>query len=155
MLEWMLMPLRRYAEFSGRSRRKEYWSFFLLNMVVIIALLVLRSVVGGGESMMDAARGGGSVLAIYGSLLSGVGILLGVWWLATLIPNIAVNIRRLHDRDMSGWWYLGFIVGSMIPLLNILVSIGFLVIMCLEGTQGTNRFGADPKGGSTSSDVFA
>lgn len=155
MIEWMIMPLKRYAEFSGRSRRKEYWMFFLLNVVVIATVMILKSVIGGGISMMEAAQNGGSVLAIYGSLFSGIGILLAIWWLATLIPNIAVNIRRLHDRDMSGWWYLGFIVVSLIPLIGALIGLGFLVVMCLEGTKGPNRFGPDPKNPDISAEVFS
>jgi uncharacterized membrane protein YhaH (DUF805 family) len=54
-------------------------------------------------------------------------------------------VRRLHDRDMSGWWYLGFIVLSNIPLLGILIALGYLVLMFLPGTPGPNRFGEDPK----------
>jgi uncharacterized membrane protein YhaH (DUF805 family) len=62
------------------------------------------------------------------------------------IPNIAVTVRRLHDRDMSGWWYLGYIVASFIPFLNIIALIAFLVVMVLPGTPGPNRYGEDPKG---------
>ena len=152
MLEWMVMPLKRYADFSGRSRRKEYWAFFMLNIVVIGVLLALSLGMGAGASLMEGARSG--PLGIYSALFSGVGILIAVWWLAVLIPNIAVNVRRLHDRDMSGWWYLGLIVLSLVPIIGFLVGIVYLVMMCLEGTKGTNRFGADPKGGGTSPDVF-
>ena len=93
-------------------------------------------------------------MTVYGGLLSGIGLLLPLWWLATLIPNIAVNVRRLHDRDMSGWWFLGFIVASQIPLIGILASIAYLVLMLLPGTPGANRFGEDPKGPATP-EVFA
>ena len=154
MLDWMIMPLKRYAEFTGRSRRKEYWSFFLLNVIVIAILLALRFGTGGGASLMDAARTGG-MLAIYGALFSGVGMLLALWWLATLVPNIAVNVRRLHDRDMAGWWYLGVFVAALIPLIGSLVSIGYLVLMCLAGTPGPNRFGSDPKNPSAGAEAFA
>ena len=78
--------------------------------------------------------------------LSTIGIsLYGIFVLAVLIPSIAVTVRRLHDRDMSGWWYLGFIVASAIPLLGLIASIAFLVVMFLPGTEGPNRFGPDPK----------
>ena len=62
-----------------------------------------------------------------------------------LVPSIAVVVRRLHDRDMSGWWYLGIIVASMIPIVGTLASIALLVLMVLPGTPGPNRFGPDPK----------
>ena len=62
------------------------------------------------------------------------------------MPSAAVTVRRLHDRDMSGWWYLGYLVASFIPLLNFIAMIAFLVIMFLDGTPGPNRYGPDPKG---------
>ncbi|HQA18158.1 MAG TPA: DUF805 domain-containing protein [Novosphingobium sp.] len=153
MIEWMIMPLKRYADFSGRSRRKEYWWFAVLNVLVFAVFGTLRFA-GGGFEEMAAAGQGGNPFAVYGVLFSGVGMVLALWWLATLIPNIAVNVRRLHDRDMSGWWYLGFFVASLIPLVNIIVSIGYLVLMFLEGTRGPNRFGPDPKNPDAAADVF-
>lgn len=153
MLEWMLMPLRRYAEFSGRSRRKEYWMFILLNMIVYVVILSLMGVTGGLGAAMENADPA-DPFAMYSGLLGGVGIVLLLWSLATLIPNIALNVRRLHDRDMSGWWYLGVFVVALIPLVGFLVSIAYLVLMCLEGTKGPNRFGPDPKGGD-GAEVFS
>jgi uncharacterized membrane protein YhaH (DUF805 family) len=147
-MEYMLMPLRRYAEFTGRSRRKEFWMFALLNFIVYAVIMALMFALGAGASMEDAAAGN------YGAMFGGVGLLIGVWGLAVLVPSIAVSVRRLHDRDMSGWWYLGFIVASFIPILGIITSIGFLVLMLLPGTPGENRFGPDPKGAADPA-VFA
>jgi uncharacterized membrane protein YhaH (DUF805 family) len=80
--------------------------------------------------------------------------LAGLYLLFILVPGIAVTVRRLHDREMSGWWYLGFTVLGMIPVVGWIASIAFLVIMFLPGTPGYNRFGEDPKdlGGA---EVFA
>ena len=141
-MEWMILPFKRYAEFSGRSRRMEYWMFTLLNVVVATILLF---VTGGLGALTDPAAGGDPTAGVM-ALFSGAGLILVVYWLAILIPSIAVTVRRLHDRDLSGWWYLGAIVGSMIPLLGIVVAIGFLVVLALPGTPGSNRFGPDPKG---------
>jgi uncharacterized membrane protein YhaH (DUF805 family) len=138
IVEWMLMPLKRYADFSGRSRRKEYWMFLLLIALVYSALGLVLIMVGfsGGED---------------GSVFGGVGgaiiILLMLFGLAIFIPSIAVVVRRFHDQDKSGWFYL----------LNFIPYVGpiiVLVFMCLEGTRGPNRFGEDPKGGS-SEEIFA
>jgi len=74
--------------------------------------------------------------------------------LAIIIPGIAVTVRRLHDRDMSGWWYLGVAVLGQVPYLGALIQLGFLVLMCLPGTPGPNRFGPDPKG-TDSYEAFA
>jgi len=71
--------------------------------------------------------------------------ILGLFFLAIVIPGIAVTVRRFHDRDMSGWWYLGFVVLGMIPKIGGLFSLAMLVLMALPGTPGPNRYGADPK----------
>ena len=152
-MEWMIMPLKRYAEFSGRSSRQEYWKFFLLNVLVVAVVMGLRLGTGGLTAIAAATQSGG-MFGIYGALFGGVGMLLGLWWLATIVPNIAVNVRRLHDRDVTGWAYLGFIVLSIIPLIGFLVSIAYLVFMCLKGTTGPNRFGPDPLDLSGGADVF-
>ncbi len=144
-MEWMILPFKRYAEFSGRSRRMEYWMFTLLNFIVFAVIFGIQAATGGFDetALADAS----DPFAIYGQMFSGVGLILLVYWLAILVPSIAVNIRRLHDRDMSGWWYLGFIVASMIPFVGIIAGIAYLVLMFLPGTDGPNRFGPDPKGG--------
>lgn len=143
-MEWMILPFKRYAEFTGRSRRMEYWMFVLLQIIVYAVLALVVFGIGGGlEEFANADPE--DPMAVYSMLFSGAGLLMVVWWLATIIPSIAVGVRRLHDRDMSGWWYLGFIVLSIIPIVGIIASIAFLVIMLLPGTPGPNRFGPDPK----------
>ncbi|MCW1381534.1 DUF805 domain-containing protein [Novosphingobium sp. KCTC 2891] len=142
-MEWMLMPLRRYADFKGRSRRKEFWLWVLLNMIVMTVFVGLFFATGGYQTVIDAGKNG--AFAVYGAMFSGFGLLFAVWGLVTLVPNIAVTVRRLHDRDLSGWWYLAVVLLAMIPYIGGLVNIGFLVLMCLEGTHGPNRFGPDPR----------
>ncbi len=146
-MHWMFLPFRRYAEFSGRSRRMEYWMFALLNAIVMV---VIFGAMFAMRDIDDVAVDPANPLAIYGWMFSGVGVLLLLWFLAVLVPSIAVSVRRLHDRDMSGWWYLGFVIGGLIPYIGLLISLAFLVIMLLPGTPGPNRFGEDPKGGGAS-----
>ena len=67
-------------------------------------------------------------------------VLSSIWSLATFLPSLAVGIRRLHDTDRSGWWWLI----SFIPLIGIIVLI---VFWCSAGIPGSNRFGPDPLGG--------
>lgn len=142
-MEWMLLPLRRYFDFNGRSRRREYWMFALLNVIVLGVLMLLAVLAGVPVAALgDAAAVAGTI----GMGLSAViGLLVLAWVLAIIIPSIAVTIRRLHDRDLSGWWYLGAIVASMIPIIGLLASIALLVLLLLPGTPGPNRFGPDPK----------
>lgn len=125
-MEWMLLPLKRYADFSGRSRRKEYWMFFLFNLGVA---LVLNIVLGGAILSGDeggAAMGGAGVIVIL------------LYVLLTFIPGLAVTVRRFHDQDKSGW----MVLLALVPLVG---SVILIVFMCLEGTRGANRFGPDPK----------
>jgi uncharacterized membrane protein YhaH (DUF805 family) len=157
-MKWMLMPFRRYADFSGRSRRMEFWMYQLLCVIVGVVLYALI-LAGGGWSLLNAAGPDGvatgqELQAFTLSPLGWVGvILLCLWGLGTIIPSLAVMVRRLHDRDMSGWYLLGFIVVaivlSMIPLGAILVfllEIGWIVLMALPGTPGPNKYGPDPLG---------
>lgn len=85
-----------------------------------------------------------------------------MWALATLIPSLAVTVRRLHDRNMTGWYLVGLIVAvvvlSMIPLIGpilvLVLEIGYIVVLALPGTPGANKYGADPKD-PNSAEVFA
>lgn len=97
--------------------------FFLLQMIVLIALVSVGLATGGmGEEP------GGLFL-----------ILLLLYVAAFFIPNLAVQVRRFHDQDKSGW----FVLLGFIPYLGGLIV---LVFMCLEGTRGPNQYGDDPKG---------
>lgn len=129
-MNWMLLPYRRYAEFTGRSRRREYWMFALFYVLVMV---VLNALFGTNE----VQRGAGTFA--YGSRLVGAGSwVAGLFWLATIVPSLAVSVRRLHDQDRSGWMLL-------LGLIPFLGWFALLVLMCLEGTRGPNRFGPDPK----------
>jgi len=149
-MNWMILPFKRYAEFSGRSRRMEFWMFTLLNIIVAAVLAGPLYYDMFQTAMSDAMAGGAVDNAQLAESFSGISMIMaglyGIYALAAFIPSIAVTVRRLHDRNMSGWWYLGFIVASLIPLVGIIAAIAFLVIMFLDGTPGANRFGPDPKG---------
>ncbi len=142
-MHWMILPFQRYAEFTGRSRRMEYWMFALFNVIVIVALAMVTGGAGFLAGLADPEASGVGVGAMFG----GLGVIMLIYILAVIVPSIAVTVRRLHDRDMSGWWYLGFFVGGLIPYIGFLISLAFLVLMLLPGTTGPNRFGDDPKGG--------
>lgn len=130
-MEWMILPLKRYADFSGRSRRKEYWMFTLGVMLVFgFAAILLFTIFGAAGSFAN-----GGAMSSASMLLIAV---FGLAYLAILIPAIAVQVRRFHDQDKSGW----FVLMNFIPYVG---GIIVLVFMCLEGTRGPNRFGPDPK----------
>ena len=98
-MNWYLEVLKKYAVFSGRARRKEYWMFLLFNIVIAL------------------------VLGFVEGLANGPGIVSMLYSLAVLIPSIAVSVRRLHDTDRSGWWLLI----ALIPLIGTIVLIVFFV----------------------------
>ena len=64
-------------------------------------------------------------------------------------------VRRYHDRNLSGWWVLGVMIGTNIPYVGVVIGIVSLVITILKGTEGENRFGPDPLQEQNSAEVFA
>jgi uncharacterized membrane protein YhaH (DUF805 family) len=123
-MKYYLLALKNYAVFKGRSNRSEYWYFVLFNLIFVILALVLDTVVG--LTISD----------------SPYGFVYLTYALATFIPGLAVTVRRLHDTGKSGW-------GMFIALIPVIGSIWLLVILASEGTQGDNKYGADPNGTAT------
>jgi uncharacterized membrane protein YhaH (DUF805 family) len=177
-MEWMILPLKRYVDFQGRSRRKEFWLWVVFLVVVSIVLSILDSVLGlGGRSSLGRTPGLAPGNFGYGAYASG-GVLTGIFSLAVLIPHLAVQVRRLHDTNRSGWWLLSPIVpyalgftliiagaaganpalafgGGILALAGSICAIVVLVFFCLSGTAGPNRFGPDPvRGEADLADTF-
>ncbi|MEI8611024.1 DUF805 domain-containing protein [Enterovibrio norvegicus] len=121
-MRWLFSAFLNYAKFSGRARRREYWGFFLIQNIVLV-LCVFIDIAEAGLSQFQAVD-------LQATLL---------WLALTLLPAIAVTVRRLHDINKSGWWWLIIVI----PVLGQLI---FLVFTLLRGTKGTNRYGCDPKG---------
>jgi len=112
--------LKKYAVFSGRARRKEYWMFVLFNLIFAIVAVVLDNVLG---------------IAIKGI---GYGPIYIIFALAMILPGLGVAIRRLHDIGKSGW----FIFINLIPCIGF---IWFLVLVCTDSQAGENQYGPNPK----------
>ena len=165
-MEWMILPLKRYADFTGRSRRKEYWMWILFLILANIVLSILDAVLGLGGSATTTTSSAPGAMGAAGNLSGG--LLSGVFSLAVLVPNITVAVRRLHDTDRSGWWILlpivplvlafgGVFAGAAAASVSSMMFVGvaflgvfitgllLLVWYCTEGTRGPNRFGDDPK----------
>ena len=133
-MEWMLLPLKRYADFNGRSRRMEFWMFRIFDylgmgffLVVMFAGLPWSEMNNGSSS--NAEPGIFFWIGLGGFLL---------WYLAMLVPSVAVCVRRFHDQDKSGWMWLIYFIPYVGPLVIV-------VFMFLEGTKGPNQYGEDPK----------
>lgn len=150
-IDWAKRPLAKYATFSGRAPRAEYWWYTLMVVVGAIVISIVESILGLGETV-----GPYGVLSIL--------FLLGLF-----VPGLAVTVRRLHDSNRSGWWVLiavvpyaivGFLMGmaaasgsyaamgaaGLFGLVAVAGAIALLVFMVLPGTPGANRYGPNPYG---------
>ena len=126
---WAIRPLSRYADFDGRSPRAEYWWFVGFQTLALAILVILAVALVGDSSKPNP---------FFAAFI----VPLAIGFIGLIIPNIAVQIRRLHDQDRSGWFILLFVI----PYIGGLIS---LVFMCIPGTDGPNRFGSDPYGNET------
>ena len=134
--------LTRYVDFKGRSRRAEYWWF----IVAYVGISIVANII-------DMAIGNPAVSIIVG--------------LAIFLPSLAVTVRRLHDTDRRGWWILSPLIGAAIAgigvamenmavmavgdiamavggITTLILYILIIVWLATKGTDGDNRFGADP-----------
>lgn len=122
--------LRKYATFSGRASRSEYWWIALVNVLLLVVFggIAIAGGVATGEQMSTGVRmGGGAAVGI---------VLLGLWFLATFIPALAVTVRRLHDANYSGL----LILVNFIPYLGALIVTIFTI---LPSNHLGARFDAD------------
>jgi uncharacterized membrane protein YhaH (DUF805 family) len=122
----------KYATFSGRARRSEFWWFYLFTVIVYIVASLIDNLLG--FTIVTSGENGTAVASYSPGWVSAIA------GLALILPWISVQVRRLHDRDATGWWWW----------LNVLCCIGPLVLIFAfyvqPGTPGPNKYGPDPKG---------
>ncbi len=109
---------QKYADFTGRARRAEYWWFALAIFLISLVLTVVD-------------------VTLFEGVAEEIGVFATIFGLATMIPSFAVGARRLHDIGRTGWWQLLWLV----PIVGWLVLLYFLV---KRGDDGPNQFGNDP-----------
>lgn len=119
-MNWYLMALKKYAVFSGRSQRSEYWFFTLFYLIFALVTGFIDGLIGTYDAQ------------------SGLGVLSAVYMLAMIIPSLAVLARRLHDTGRSAWWIL---IG-IIPLIGGIVLLVFAV---MDSDMNDNMYGPNPK----------
>ncbi len=137
MIDWWKQAVfENYANFNGRARRSEFWYFNLFNGIIYVIFLLLFLLVGS-----NAGNGA------FGTAMGGIYIGYSLYTLATLIPTIAVAVRRLHDIDRSGWAVLLW----LIPAIGQIILI---IWFAKEGTSGPNQYGDSPKENPDQIDVI-
>lgn len=128
-MKWFIKAFRQYADFSGRASRQEFWMFVLFNLLLAMAWAFVAGLLTGlfGGSFDQESR----LIFMYK--------LIAIYYAVTTVPAMAVGVRRLHDTGRSGWWMLV----SLIPFVG---GIWLIVLMCLDGSTGDNRYGSPPDG---------
>jgi uncharacterized membrane protein YhaH (DUF805 family) len=151
-MKYYLDVLKKYAVFTGRASRQEFWMFVLFNVIIGIVLSIVDNLAGSTYTYYISSTG----------VPLKVGYIQNIYSLIVLLPNLGVSVRRLHDVNKSGLLILlvfvpvvlfmwTFFTGAyMLMLLFALVMLGFgiwlLVLYCTEGTRGPNKYGEDPYG---------
>lgn len=120
-MNWFLIALKKYATFSGRAQRAEYWYYFLFYVLLVVSVSIVDAMTGSYSSA------------------SGMGMLGMLLTVGLLIPSLAVGVRRLHDTGRSGWWLLL----AFIPVVGAIVLLVFAV---QDSSPGDNAYGPCPKG---------
>ncbi|MDY3089883.1 MAG: DUF805 domain-containing protein [Porphyromonas sp.] len=158
---------QNYFNFSGRARRREFWGFSLFTFILWFVLTLVFFTTAGTMFLGGLGSAGASQ-----DFLTSTFLVLGVWGivlLVFLIPSLAVQVRRLHDRGMSGWWIffsnvLGVIFNvlqtamsitgadstilmlvGVVALAVLVLNIYLLVQFVMDGEVGANKYGEDPK----------
>ncbi len=128
-MKWFIKAFRQYADFSGRASRQEFWMFVLFNLLFAMAWAFVAGLLTGllGDSFNQESR----LMFMYK--------LIAIYYAVTAVPAMAVGVRRLHDTGRHGWWMLV----SLIPFAG---GVWLIVLMCLNGSAGDNRYGSRPDG---------
>lgn len=118
-MNWYLAVLKKYADFEGRARRKEYWMFILFNILISFVIGILGAIIGETGGLITVS-------------------LSGLYSLFIFIPSIAVTVRRLHDTNRTGWWILIW----FIPVIGWVI---LFIFMILDSDPNANAYGENPK----------
>ena len=118
-MKWYLRALRKYAVFSGRARRKEFWMFVLFDIIFSFGTLLLVGLNNDDEGVFV--------------------LIFVVYTLAMILPGLAVSVRRLHDVGQSGWMIL-------VALIPVIGYIWLFILLVMDSDKGANEYGDNPKG---------
>ena len=111
IMNYYILGFKKYGQFTGRSTKAEFWYFTLFNYLIFFSLEIISYMIGDSESILST-----------------------LFILVTLMPWLAVLVRRLHDIGKSGWW-----------ILTGLILFWLIVLLAMESEPGVNRYGPNPK----------
>lgn len=117
MLTHYTNAMRKYAVFRGRASRSEFWSFYAVYLIATVAVIMLDQ-------------------SYFGTLRDESGVITMLFAAVHALPGMAVQVRRLHDINRSGWWILVNLTGIGV--------FAMIIVAMLKGTDGTNNFGPEP-----------
>lgn len=163
-MNWYLKCFKQYADFKGRARRTEFWMFTLIHLIILFSLAGIVMFVENNidpyyyDAPVDenAPLSSDDILAIWGLIAS---VFFIIYSIISIVPSIAVSVRRAHDVGKSGWYTI-FFYPSLILILMLLDvdNLGFLLIklspvfytyiiynLVQEGDSRANKYGEDPK----------
>ena len=129
-MNWYFEVFRRFADYSGRSRRKEFWYFILFNFIILFSLIFSQDYLNTNDTMDKI-----------------INTISGIYFFILIIPLFGVIIRRLHDSGRSAL----FILIYFIPFVG---AISLIVVLCLDSENGPNKYGENPKGIGNKKDEF-
>lgn len=145
-MRWLVMPFLRYADFKGRSGRTEFWTLFGLSVAALLLTVGATGLSADTTNVPQPKTPGANASPAWA-----IGYML--WWLASIVPWFAVQVRRFHDQGRSGWLCLigvgGYVaVGfGATPLAGILF-LAAMALMALPGEETENRFGPPVNAGN-------
>jgi uncharacterized membrane protein YhaH (DUF805 family) len=123
-MSWYLLVWKKFAQFNGRSRRKEYWMFQLVNVSILFPLYIFSRVMDNLDIQLN----------------TGVAIFLLIYCLyalASIVPILSCGARRLHDSGKTGW----LVLLGLVPI----AGLALLALMAIDSDPGTNKYGPNPK----------
>jgi uncharacterized membrane protein YhaH (DUF805 family) len=148
-MKYYFEAFRKYAVFSGRARRSEFWYFILVNGTILLLLTVVAGTPGRAGAFWQLFQGG---------TFATTHTPVQIYWAVSLLPQVALSVRRFHDIGLRGWWVLlalaadtsGFISARPGLSLFLIPAAGILVVLVVLWSQdsqpGPNRYGPNPKG---------
>jgi uncharacterized membrane protein YhaH (DUF805 family) len=135
----------KFASFSGRARRKEYWAVVLFNLIIYVILygVIIGGAVALGSEGNFSTSDPSTFFAIMARspLILIFGGLAILWSLISILPGLGLLARRLHDIGQSGWWIIAIVIVGLIPRVGAIGSLVVLVIALIKGQPGENKYG--------------